>query len=100
MPARLVAGARDLPRALAAWASPLGSERRRREYEALLDGGVDRFFGPRRADCPLCGPTDLAVRLPTGDLLQCKPGTFTLEQCGACAHIFQNPQLNAEGLAF
>jgi SAM-dependent methyltransferase len=35
-----------------------------------------------------------------GDLLQQKPGTFTLDRCGGCGHIFQNPPVNAEGLSF
>jgi SAM-dependent methyltransferase len=99
-PARLASSARDLPRAFGRWILGGGDERRRAEYDELLAGGVDRFFDDRRPDCPLCGSHDLSVRLTTDDLLQCKPGTFTLEQCGACAHIFQNPQLNAEGLDF
>ena len=99
-PARLMSSARDLPRALGRWVAGAGDERRRAEYDDLLSGGVDGFFDERRPDCPLCGSRDLAVRLTTDDLLQCKPGTFTLEQCGACAHIFQNPQLNAAGLDF
>jgi hypothetical protein len=42
----------------------------------------------------------LSVRLQTSDLIQRKPGRFTLEQCGACRHIFQNPRLTPAGLNF
>jgi SAM-dependent methyltransferase len=100
VPARLVSSARDLPEALLSWASTSDVEPRRTMYDDLLSEGVDRFFEPRRPDCPLCGSHDLAVRLETHDLMQCKPGTFTLEQCGRCDHIFQNPRLNAAGLDF
>jgi hypothetical protein len=41
-----------------------------------------------------------AVGVHVGDLLQQKPGTFTLDRCGGCGHIFQNPPVNAEGLSF
>ncbi|MGG8409159.1 class I SAM-dependent methyltransferase [Streptomyces sp. 12297] len=34
------------------------------------------------------------------DLLQGKPGRFTLEECQACGHVFQNPRLTVEGLDF
>jgi SAM-dependent methyltransferase len=69
-------------------------------YQAELAGGVDHFFKPRRDSCPWCGSTDLSVRLRTSDLIQRKPGRFTLERCGACGHIFQNPQLTPAGLDF
>ena len=69
-------------------------------YEALLAGGTDKFFEPRREDCPVCGSRELRVRLRNTDLLQNKPGRFTLEQCTHCGHIFQNPRLSPAGLAF
>jgi SAM-dependent methyltransferase len=69
-------------------------------YQKLLESGVDRFFEPRRTRCPLCGSGDLEVHLTTGDLLQHKPGIFTLEWCRGCRHIFQNPRLSIEGLDF
>jgi SAM-dependent methyltransferase len=100
VPARLVSSARDLPRTLRRWRAAADVEPRRKAYDAALAGGLDRFFGPRRDDCPLCGSGDLHVRLVTEDLIQCKPGTFTLEACGGCGHVFQNPQLTAEGLDF
>jgi hypothetical protein len=74
--------------------------RRRRDYDRLLAHGTEPFFESRRPDCPLCGSRRLSVRLRTGDLLQCKPGVFSLEGCEACGHIFQNPRLSPEGLEF
>ncbi|WP_369218428.1 class I SAM-dependent methyltransferase, partial [Streptomyces flavofungini] len=58
------------------------------------------FHEPRRADCPWCGSPRLRVSLRCTDLVQRKPGTFTLDQCADCAHLFQNPRLTAEGRAF
>lgn len=40
------------------------------------------------------------MRVRVRDLLQGKPGRFTLEQCGDCGHVFQNPRLTLEGLEF
>ncbi|HET9608404.1 MAG TPA: class I SAM-dependent methyltransferase, partial [Acidimicrobiales bacterium] len=62
--------------------------------------GVDRFFEPRRATCPACGDHRLALRVRTGDMLQGKPGEFTLDECGGCGLVFQNPRLTVEGLDF
>jgi SAM-dependent methyltransferase len=75
-------------------------ESRRPFYQAELAGGVERFLEPRRDTCPWCGSTDLSIRLRTSDLIQRKPGRFTLEQCGTCQHIFQNPRLTPAGLNF
>ncbi|WP_051813783.1 class I SAM-dependent methyltransferase [Kitasatospora sp. MBT63] len=69
-------------------------------YLADLADGTDRFFEPRRADCPWCGSTALRRRLRTTDLLQHKPGRFGLDACGGCGHVFQNPRLNGAGLEF
>lgn len=71
-----------------------------RAYRADLAAGTDRFLEPRRPDCPWCGSLQLTVRVRVPDLLQGKPGRFTLEQCGACGHVFQNPRLSLEGLEF
>jgi SAM-dependent methyltransferase len=73
---------------------------RRVRYRQQLDAGIDGLFEPRRPGCPACGETDLSVRVRTGDLLQGKPGEFTLDECGSCGHVFQNPRLTVEGLAF
>ncbi|HMC09043.1 MAG TPA: class I SAM-dependent methyltransferase, partial [Actinomycetota bacterium] len=72
----------------------------RLRYTADISAGVGRYLEPRRPDCPWCRSTGLSHFLTTPDLLQGKPGTFTLEQCGACRHIFQNPRLTVEGLEF
>ncbi len=73
---------------------------RRGEYARLVDGGTARFFEPRREVCPICEGRDLSVHLRNSDLLQHKPGTFTLERCGSCRHVFQNPRLSLAGLDF
>ena len=75
-------------------------EARRASYQAELARSVERFLEPRRETCPWCGSTDLSVRLRTSDLIQRKPGRFTLERCGTCRHIFQNPRLTPAGLDF
>ncbi len=69
-------------------------------YQSELASGVERFLEPRRDTCPWCGSTDLSVRLRTSDLCQRKPGRFTLDKCGGCRHIFQNPRLTPAGLDF
>lgn len=69
-------------------------------YQSDLAAGTDRFFTARRPDCPWCGSARLTTRLRTTDLLQHKPGRFTLDRCADCGHIFQNPQLAAAGLEF
>lgn len=73
---------------------------RRPAYLADIAAGIERFFEPRRATCPWCGSTRLATRLRTTDLLQHKPGQFTLDRCADCKHVFQNPRLNLQGLEF
>ncbi|MCK2243120.1 MULTISPECIES: class I SAM-dependent methyltransferase [unclassified Crossiella] len=74
--------------------------RLRPDYLAELADGVDRFFEPRRRDCPWCGSANLVTHLKLPDLLQHKPGEFTLDRCRACTHIFQNPRLTIAGLDF
>lgn len=70
------------------------------DYRTDLAAGTDRFFEPRRQDCPWCGSRQLSVRVRVPDLLQAKPGLFTLDGCGDCGHVFQNPRLTLEGLEF
>jgi ubiquinone/menaquinone biosynthesis C-methylase UbiE len=48
----------------------------------------------------VCGGSELSAHIQIPDLLQHKPGQFTLERCRACGHIFQNPRLSLEGLDF
>jgi SAM-dependent methyltransferase len=73
---------------------------RRPAYHADLTEGLDRFFEPRRGDCPWCGSARLRERLHTTDLLQHKPGRFRLDRCEDCGHVFQNPRLSVAGLEF
>ena len=72
----------------------------REQYRRELAAGLDRFFEPPRPDCPWCGARELSVHLRTQDMLQHKPGRFTLARCRTCKHIFQNPRLSPAGLDF
>ncbi len=72
----------------------------RAEYEKLIAGGTAPFFEARRETCPVCETRDLVVHLRSRDLLQHKPGTFTLERCRGCSHVFQNPRLSLTGLDY
>ena len=69
-------------------------------YQTRLGQGLSSFFEPRQIDCPICQGKQMRVFLRSPDMLQHKPGEFTLEQCVRCGHIFQNPRLNQEGLEF
>lgn len=75
-------------------------ESRRADYEQLLANGTGEFFEAHRDTCPFCGSRRLTERLRVPDLVQCKPGEFVLDECGACGTIFQNPRLSMDGLAF
>ncbi|GGZ47860.1 methyltransferase type 12 [Streptomyces subrutilus] len=72
----------------------------RAAYRAELADGTDAFFAPRSRLCPWCGSDRIAGHLRTTDLFQHKPGTFVLDRCHDCGHLFQNPRLNERGLAF
>jgi ubiquinone/menaquinone biosynthesis C-methylase UbiE len=69
-------------------------------YADLLKKGTLPFFEPRAKACPLCDAKDLAVKVRMTDMIQHKPGTFELDRCKGCGHIFQNPRLSIEGLDF
>ena len=69
-------------------------------YAQLLAEGAEGFRQPRRPDCPACGSTALTVEVRSPDLIQGKPGLFTLERCRGCRHVFQNPAVTPEGLNF
>ncbi|WP_327418122.1 class I SAM-dependent methyltransferase [Streptomyces sp. NBC_01233] len=86
--------------AAAGWDASGEDRARAAAYQAELTTGVAHFLDPRRPDCPWCGSGRLAVRVRVPDLLQGKPVLFTLEQCGECGHVFQNPRLTPEGLEF
>jgi SAM-dependent methyltransferase len=69
-------------------------------YQEEIGRGTERFFEPRRDDCPTCGATRLEKVVTSTDLVQRKPGVFTLDRCVPCGHVFQNPRLTPEGLGF
>jgi SAM-dependent methyltransferase len=79
---------------------PKEVDARRPEYTKILSSGLGPFFEPRRQTCPLCDAGDLQRAVRVGDLLQGKPGRFTMDRCRACAHVFQNPRLSLAGLDF
>jgi SAM-dependent methyltransferase len=60
--------------------------------------GFDDLFEPRRESCPWCDSSDLELLVEVPDLLQNRPGTFHLDKCGRCGHVFQNPLLTQEGI--
>ncbi|MCS0605185.1 class I SAM-dependent methyltransferase [Streptomyces sp. LP11] len=61
---------------------------------------TDTFLEPRRENCPWCGSPRLRTRLRAADPLRHRAGAFAVDTCRDCAHVFQNPRLTAEGLAF
>jgi SAM-dependent methyltransferase len=67
-------------------------------YEELWTQ-APRFFEARRDTCPICSSKELRVHLRVSDLIQHKPGVFTLERC-TCGHVFQNPRLSLAGLDY
>jgi SAM-dependent methyltransferase len=73
-------------------------DRRRRATYAVDATRTASFFEPPRTTCPWCGAADLAALVRVGDLFQGKPGTFRLDECRACTHVFQNPRLSLAGL--
>ncbi len=75
-------------------------EEARAYYQEELAKGVERFLEPRRDDCPWCGSHALTRHVTARDIIQLKPGRFTLERCRDCGHIFQNPRLTLDGLDF
>ncbi|MDX8051106.1 methyltransferase domain-containing protein [Lentzea sp. BCCO 10_0798] len=58
------------------------------------------FHEAPRANCPSCGSNDLRRWVTATDLVQRKPGTFTMDRCVRCGHVWQNPRLTEEGLGF
>ncbi|GEK04127.1 class I SAM-dependent methyltransferase [Streptomyces sp. 1-11] len=66
----------------------------------LVNEPCDPFLEPRREDCPWCGSRRLRTRMRAPDPLRHRPGSHALDECGDCGHVFQNPRLTAEGLAF
>jgi len=75
-------------------------EDKRPRYTKWVENGLDDFFEEKRTSCPLCGDEQLKARIQTCDLVQRKPGRFTLDECGQCQHVFQNPRLSLAGLDY
>ncbi|ONI91351.1 hypothetical protein ALI144C_01325 [Actinosynnema sp. ALI-1.44] len=69
-------------------------------YADEIERGTERFFEPRRQDCPSCSSTSLARHVRSVDLVQRKPGEFTMDRCVSCGLVFQNPRLSTAGLDF
>jgi SAM-dependent methyltransferase len=69
-------------------------------YAELLSRGTARFFDTPVIACPVCKDERLTGGFTLPDLHQGKPGRFTIVRCRGCHTRFQNPRLNAEGLAF
>jgi SAM-dependent methyltransferase len=96
------------------WVRTLGSrwrsteERERDEYvqaaapnyQAELALGVDRFLEARRDTCPACESAKHQQWVRSTDLVQRKPGEFTMDRCDDCGHVWQNPRLTEAGLDF
>ncbi|MEU7435449.1 class I SAM-dependent methyltransferase [Streptomyces sioyaensis] len=72
----------------------------RPHYQDELAHGLARFFEPPRSTCPWCTSPRLRERLRTTNHPQRKPGSFVLDTCHNCGHVFQNPRLSSEGLDF
>jgi SAM-dependent methyltransferase len=85
------------------WAAPptdADFARLRAPYTEEIAAGVERFLEPEATACPWCGSARLATRTRLPDLVQAKPGRFRFDVCRTCGHVFQNPRLSPEGLAF
>lgn len=69
-------------------------------YDREIGLGVERMLEQPVDACPWCGSSRISTRTTCRDLRQFKPGTFRLDECDACKHVFQNPALSDDGLAF
>ncbi len=88
-------------RTIAAWQRlPPTGELERAAYEGLMAEPFEDRFEPLATVCPMCGSAALRPFLTSHDVVQLKPGVFTLDQCQDCEHIFQNPRLSSHGLSF
>jgi SAM-dependent methyltransferase len=70
----------------------------RRQAPVPVAPPLEDLFEPRRDTCVWCGSGSLVGRVDLPDLLQHKQGTFHLDECRDCGHIFQNPALSITGL--
>ena len=72
----------------------------RARYAEDVARGLDRFFEPPRTTCPWCESPRISRLMTSPDLVQHKPGRFTVMSCRTCGHCFQNPRLSLEGLEY
>ena len=75
-------------------------EKRRAEYATILAEPHPEWVGERVESCPMCDGGKLERHLESRDRYHTKPGGFRLDRCADCGHLFQNPRLTPEGLAF
>ncbi len=80
--------------------APVDRDELKMQYRELLSDGTDRFFEKKVSTCPMCHAANVKDVVKSRDLLQNKPGKFTVSKCLACGHYFQNPRLSIEGLNF
>jgi SAM-dependent methyltransferase len=105
-PGLVTASVGRLPRAWVDLVRTVRAGRRRGRAEAARRSrrplaatpSSEELMQPRRDDCAWCGARGLAAVLDTTDLVQHRPGTFHLDRCTACGHVFQNPVLTEKGL--
>jgi SAM-dependent methyltransferase len=69
-------------------------------YREDIARGVERFLETRRETCPSCASPKQEQWVRSTDLVQRKPGEFTMDRCADCGHVWQNPRLSEEGLGF
>ncbi|HVE26510.1 MAG TPA: hypothetical protein VNC22_13945, partial [Sporichthya sp.] len=72
----------------------------RARYADDVAAGLDRFFEPPRTTCPWCESPRIKRLMSSPDLVQHKPGHFSVMSCRTCGHCFQNPRLSLEGLEY
>jgi SAM-dependent methyltransferase len=90
----------NLRTAAAGWRQARAAAAERAQAGVPTPPPLEELFEPRRDACAWCGSSSLVGRLDINDLLQHKPGTFHLDECTACGHIFQNPALSVAGLNY
>ncbi|EFC79659.1 class I SAM-dependent methyltransferase [Frankia sp. EUN1f] len=83
-------------------ADPVKEDRRRHREETTAwyvarARRVGRLREATSTECPWCGSGHLTVRLRSVDLTMGKPGSFRLDTCRRCGHIFLNPALTPDG---
>ncbi len=72
----------------------------RESYSHLLKDNDGKLFESKSGFCPWCNSVDIGKLITSKDNIQHKPGSFNLDKCFACGHIFQNPRLTTVGLNF